>query len=215
MDLHGELYAMQLTDPVITDSVITDSVVTGPVIIGPATDCHVTGSPVTDRSAANRTVTVARGAHRERAAVLLEFAVSVAILLPIIYFFIDITLSYVRYNMLVFAAESVSRKMAVNLNINYGLQGVPDLEDMAETELGNFVASMGFDKSTLALATRKGGGGLSIDKDCSTTPPRCWLVMSEISWPSFSVASTQFPLFSMKATTRSLIEDNCMNCVCP
>ena len=152
-------------------------------------------------------------------AVLVEFLLGFVFFILLIYFYIDVSLSYVRYNMLVYATETVTRKLAVNFGtgFNYGTQGRADLEDMALTEMRSIINSFGFDGSTLQFTHIGGapGEGLEIAKDCTTTPQRCFLVLNEVMWPSFSVATVKFPLFNMKTSTRSMIEDNCMNCVCP
>ena len=51
-----------------------------------------------------------RRASSQRAVVLIEFILGFAFFIPVIYFFIDISWSYMRYNMLVFAAESTTER---------------------------------------------------------------------------------------------------------
>ena len=107
--------------------------------------------------------------------------------------------------------------MAVNMNINYGTQGEPELETIALFKMRTFLNTLGFDGSTLDFVQGgpNPGEGLEIQKDCATTPPRCYLILNDITWPSFHVASSQFPLFTMKTSTKMLIEDHCMTCGCP
>ena len=154
-----------------------------------------------------------------RGAVLIEFLLGFVIFIIIMFFYIDISLSYMRYNLLLYTTETVTRKLAVNFGagFNYGTQGRADLEDKALTEMRAIINSMGFNGNTLNFSHIGGGSGegLEIVKDCSSTPQRCFLVLNDVTWSSFSVASTKFPLFNMKTSARSMIEDNCMTCVCP
>lgn len=138
---------------------------------------------------------------------MVEFLLGFIILLTIFYLFIDISFTYVRYHMLVFASQRINRSMAVNLNLSdYSALSTPEtLQTQAELEIRNYLSSLGFDGSAVDFAPT---GGVTIQCATSTTGP-CFLKFSKVRWQSFTGARSLLGAFNITSTTEALIEDPC------
>jgi hypothetical protein len=157
--------------------------------------------------------------YKDSGAVLVEFLLSFGVIIMILVFFLDAGMTYVRYNLLIFTAQHISRDMAVNLDLGADYVGKTDtqvraaLTTKANLQMQTYITKLGFNSQGLELDT--GGPGLTIEKDCSSAVPRCFLTFNDVKWLSFGRTTSILSVFPLKATSRALIEDICYNCVCP
>lgn len=145
---------------------------------------------------------------KEGGAVMVEFSVAFIVLAMILALIIDLSFTYFRYNLLVFASQKVSRRIAVDVE---GNNDAGTLAPAAQASLREYLGRFGVDPAQIGIATAaiewdNGPSGLAMDR-------RCYLHIQGITWQSFSFLTAFFQTpFTIRTKTRVLIEDPCFVC---
>lgn len=137
----------------------------------------------------------------ETGAVLVEFFLAFIVFLMVVGFLVDISFTYFRYNLLVFASQKVSRRIAVNVR---GNNDETALATAVQADLRNYLQGFGIDPDEIGI----------VRADIETDPDtgRWYLHVQGITWDSFSLMTAFFQTpFTIQTKTRVLIEDPCFS----
>jgi hypothetical protein len=148
---------------------------------------------------------------RERGATIVEFSIAIVVILLLVAFFVDVAVTYYRYNLLVFGSQRVSRRVAVNVGADTSPAG---LQSELQSQLQTYFSKLGAPSGSITVDSAN-----IVLSDCGTPEVRCFLHVQGVTWESFSVMSKLAGgLFNIKTETKVLIEDPCFQCAaipCP
>jgi hypothetical protein len=130
---------------------------------------------------------------------------------------LDAALTFMRYNLLVFSVQRVTRQMVVEVATDYSNVSDTQLEGRALDTVRTYLSELGFPTGQVSFETpgTGAGQGFEIVKDCSQTPARCFIVMNDVVWTSSNAARSYLGFFTIRTTSKALIDDPCYVCGCP
>lgn len=138
-------------------------------------------------------------------AVFVEFSIAFLILFCLIGFFIDIALTYYRFNILVFGTQRVSRRIAVDVGPNTAPTA---LTSSFQGELRDYFSALGIPGGDIHVQA----ANIEVT-GCGTPQVRCFLHVEGASWHSFSIISRLLGgVVNFETDAKTLIEDPCFQC---